>query len=65
MTRQELERSISELAPEELAKFRQWFLAFDATNWDQQIEDDVTAGRLDALADEAIGEHRAGKSRRL
>jgi hypothetical protein len=31
--------------------------------WDRQIEADAKAGRLDPLIKEAIGEHRAGKSR--
>ena len=62
MTLPELEKTISDLPPEELSKFREWFLAFDAKNWDQQFEADVAAGRLDRLADEAIGEHKAGES---
>ncbi len=65
MTLQQLEKSISELPPEQLSKFREWFLAFDANKWDQQLEGDVAAGRLDQLADEAIREHQAGKSTRL
>jgi len=62
MTLQELEKTILDLPPEELARFREWFLAFDAKNWDQQFEADVAAGRLDDLADEAIREHQAGES---
>ena len=62
MTLQELEKAISELPSEELSKFRQWFWAFDAKNWDDQFEADVAAGRLDRLADQAIGQHQAGES---
>jgi len=62
MKLQELENSISQLPPEDLAKFRDWFWGFDAKNWDKQLEADVFAGRLDNLAEEAIREHRAGKS---
>ena len=65
MTLQQLEKSISELPPEQLSKFREWFLAFDADQWDQQLERDVGSGRLDQLADEAIRDHQAGKSTRL
>ena len=65
MTLQELEKTILDLPPEELAKFREWFLAFDAKHWDQQFEADVDAGRLNALADEAIREHQAGDSTEL
>lgn len=49
-----LERRISALSAEELAEFRRWFAEFDAAAWDRQIEQDVKAGKLDALADEAL-----------
>jgi len=65
MSLQEIEKTISDLPPEELSKFREWFLAFDAESWDQQFEEDAIAGRLDSLADKAISEHRAGESTEL
>ena len=65
MTLQELEKTISNLPPEELTKFREWFWAFDAKHWDQQFDADVAAGHLNDLADEAIREHRSGESTRL
>ncbi|HUG20461.1 MAG TPA: hypothetical protein VMM56_15850 [Planctomycetaceae bacterium] len=65
MTLQELEKTIADLSPEELAKFREWFLEFEAQNWDRQIEEDVKAGLLDRLAEEAIRQHRAGESTKL
>jgi hypothetical protein len=61
----EIERAVSDLPPEELARFREWFLEFDARAWDEQIERDVAAGRLDALGDAALAEFRAGRSRPL
>ena len=57
----EIEDAVQQLAPADLAKFREWFAKYDAAQWDQAIEDDVRAGRLDALADEAIADARAGK----
>lgn len=65
MTMQELEKTISELTQEDLARFRDWFFAFDAKNWDRQFEADVNAQKLNDLADEAVREHQAGKSSRL
>ena len=62
---EEIEKAVSELAPVELREFRAWYLKFDAELWDGQIEADVEAGRLEALAEAAINEHRAGKSRKL
>ena len=63
MTRIEIERAVEQLSPEELAKFRQWFLEFDAAAWDAQIEADAAAGKFDALAEESLTEYRAGKAR--
>ena len=57
-----LEKKISALSREELAQFRRWFAEFDASAWDTQIERDVKAGKLDALANKALRDHAAGKS---
>jgi hypothetical protein len=57
-----LEKRVSGLSAGELAEFRQWFAEFDAAAWDRQIERDVKAGKLDALAEEALRGHSAGKS---
>jgi len=57
-----LEKRISALSAEELAEFRHWFAEFDALAWDRQIERDAKAGKLDALGDEALRDHAAGKS---
>lgn len=58
-TLREIERAISQLSPDDLAAFRAWFAEFDAAVWDQQIEADVAAGRLDALAEKALQDLRA------
>ena len=58
---QEVEEAVRRLSPKELAAFRAWFAEFDAAAWDQQIDADVEAGRLDALADEAIDALRQGR----
>ena len=60
-----IECEVQEFSPEELARFRQWFAAFDAEAWDRQFEADVTAGKLDALAERALRDHAAGKSTKL
>jgi len=62
---EKLEEHIERLSPEELKKFRAWFAEFDARVWDAQIEADSKAGKLDALAAEALAEHKAGKTREL
>ena len=60
-TVQDIAEAIRQLAPKDLAAFRTWFAAFDAEHWDQQFEEDVAAGRLDALAQEAIQDLQAGQ----
>ncbi len=56
---QRIEQQIKTLSPKELAELRVWFLEFDWVAWDQKLERDVRAGKLDALADEALREHAA------
>jgi hypothetical protein len=65
MTLDELENAVAGLSEEELAKFRQWFVAFDSVAWDRQLESDVQAGALDRIADEAIREHKNGMTSEL
>ena len=61
----DLERRVTTLSPDELTEFRRWFEEFDAAAWDRQIESDVGAGKLDALADKALREHAAGRTTEL
>jgi hypothetical protein len=58
----DLESQIKELSAEELAAFRQWFVAFDAEVWDRQFDADVAAGKLDGMAARALEDHAAGRS---
>jgi hypothetical protein len=60
-----IEQQIEKLSPEELAAFRAWYATFDAEAWDRQFEADVKAGKLDALADNALRAHRSGQSTKL
>lgn len=58
-----LESAITSLSPAELAELAAWFEEFQADAWDQQIERDVRAGRLDALLKQAEKEFNAGRCR--
>lgn len=58
---EKLEEEIRSLSPEELARFRAWFVEYDWEAWDQQLERDVESGKLDRLADEALREHASGR----
>ena len=64
-TAEDIEKAVEQLAPRELARFRAWFEAFDAAQFDNAIERDARAGKLDAHAEEALAAHRAGLSRDL
>ena len=66
MTRvEELVNEIQRLSRQELAAFREWFRKYDSDEWDKEIEEDVLTGRLDKLANEAIAEHKAGRTKEL
>jgi len=65
MTVQDIENAVAQLPPEELAAFRACFEAFDAARFDERIARDAASGRLDQLADEALADHRRGRSREL
>ncbi|MER8477779.1 hypothetical protein NKJ09_18325 [Mesorhizobium sp. M0189] len=62
---EQIEKSVAELSPEELKAFAAWFEALQADMWDQQFEGDAKAGRLDRLAEQALADHRAGRTRPL
>lgn len=56
----EIEAAVRGLGDAELAAFRAWLDEYLADAWDRQIEADAAAGRLDALAEAALGDLRAG-----
>jgi hypothetical protein len=58
---EELEMRFRNLPSQDQAKLRGWFHKFDNEVWDRQIEEDIAAGRLDALAEEAIEDLRQGR----
>lgn len=62
---EQIEKSVAELSPEELKAFAAWFEPLRADLWDKQIEADAKAGRLDKLAEQALADHRAGRTRPL
>lgn len=61
MTRlNEIENAVRALSDDDLAEFRNWFAEFDAHRWDKQFEQDAKSGKLDWLAEEAIGDLKEG-----
>ena len=62
---EDIEKAITQLPQDQLKEFRAWYEKFDSDAWDEQIERDAAAGKLDSLADAAISDHKAGKSKEL
>jgi len=65
MTVEDLEKAIAKLPPDQLAQFRAWFEEFDAARFDQKIERDIKAGKLEGLGDRALDDFRKGRTREL
>jgi hypothetical protein len=66
MTRiEEIKQAIEKLTPSERTKFRAWYEEFEARLFDEQIERDAKAGKLDKLAEDAFRAHREGRTREL
>jgi hypothetical protein len=57
--------AIAQLPPEQVAQIRAWLNEYEERQWDEQIAQDERDGRLDALAERALAEHRAGRTRPL
>jgi hypothetical protein len=61
----EIESAISQLPAREFAELMAWLQEYRERVWDKQIEDDLEAGRLDALLAEVDREHGEGLARPL
>ena len=62
---EELAKTVASLTAEEYREFRRWFLERDWEQWDQQIEEDSRAGKLDFLVREAFEAKEQGKLKEL
>ncbi len=65
MSVEELEKAITKLSREDRAKLLALLEEMDAAEVDAQIERDIRAGKFDELADQALANHAAGKTRPL
>jgi hypothetical protein len=64
-TVQDIEEAIVRLPNSELAKFRAWFVNFDAAEWDREFESDARNGKLDRRADQALNDLAQGRCSEL
>ncbi|NJO14458.1 MAG: hypothetical protein HC877_01540 [Thioploca sp.] len=56
---------IAKLDNDSFSKLRDWFIEFDNARWDNQLEADSNAGKLDFLIDAVLAEHKAGRTKDL
>lgn len=64
-TLEQIEAAILTLPLDEFERLRKWFSNVNYELWDDQLEQDVANGKLDALAEEAIAEFNAGYCRQI
>ncbi len=55
-----IQAAITELTSDDLADLMNWLEDYRAKLWDKQIEEDLQAGRLDAVLAEVDEEYEAG-----
>jgi hypothetical protein len=61
----ELKTAVKELSQNELAEFAEWFNEFQEALWDKQIEQDMKAGKFDALIRQTEQAFSEGKCREI
>lgn len=62
---QRIESQVAALPEPDLRQFRSWFDAFDAQRWDQALASDISNGKLDAFAAEALTQYGSGQCKPL
>lgn len=62
---EEIEKAISALPAKEFAEFRVWFEEFDAKRFDARLSKDIAEGKLDRMAEAALADFKAGRTRDL
>jgi mRNA-degrading endonuclease RelE of RelBE toxin-antitoxin system len=62
---EDIEAAVEKLSPEELKRFRAWLDELEERLFDERIERDAKAGKLDAVEAKARENHRAERFRDL
>jgi hypothetical protein len=58
----DIKKSLEGLSPEEQREMAAWFAELRERLFDEQIERDILAGKLDSLGEEALADLRAGRT---
>ncbi|GDY22051.1 hypothetical protein LBMAG56_33980 [Verrucomicrobiota bacterium] len=61
----EVENALRQMPVPDARAVAIWLQEYLDQEWDQQIDADISAGRLDRLADQALADYSAGKVRPL
>jgi hypothetical protein len=64
-TLEQIEAAILTLPSNDFQQLREWLLDLDYQQWDQQLEQDIADGKLEALAEEALADFKAGHCREI
>lgn len=62
-TFESIQQSIERLTAEEVARLNAWIDDLQERLFDEAIESDAKAGKLDVLAEKALADHKAGRTR--
>lgn len=65
MTVTEIQEAVMKLSTGELKELVQWLDEFSESLWDRQIEEDIEAGKLDGLIQQARKEFKDGKCQKI
>lgn len=60
MSVREIETAITRLSATDLAELMTWLAEYHGKAWDPQIEEDLDAGRLDAMLADVEQEYQSG-----
>ncbi len=57
----ELENQVKNLPKKDFNEFRNWFLDYENTKWDNEITKDIHSGKFDDMMNNAIKDFENGK----
>ena len=61
----EIESALQKIPVDDARKVADWLQQYLDEKWDLQIDDDIAAGKLNELADQALEDYRAGRVKPL
>jgi hypothetical protein len=61
----EIENALRALPVQDARTIADWLQDYLDEQWDRQIEQDAKSGKLDKLAEQALSQYRAGKTKPL